>query len=333
MLNYKPLSHHCRVIFSFFSKAIFAVLGRGAILCIFILSLFLTPGASRAQMSQLSDDVLGGISGQAGLSIMMGGSAQVHYDLLSFSDTQIHPNWIELYNFNVDNGSGGPFSFATLWDPVSGELMPNTIDVWTDSSGVTRVSMLDTSQLNPRWYSIGDIVLKYYSDTTSTYSELSLGSLNLDALRQGPSLYRLWAHPTSGISFDYTTTISASALTYTYNTTPTTLSLTGITIAGSATGNPQDATFTTVPWVFSGTFKIGTIGDSDVYDGSTLIFKGNQPATIDVGTDSGNTTSIFLSLPMAGTIRVADVNFGGTDFGPIALDGIQVHRLNVKISP
>ena len=36
---------------------------------------------------------------------------------------------------------------------------------------------------------------------------------------------------------------------------------------------------------------------------------------------------------MSGTIRVADVNFGGQDFGPIADDGIQVHRLNVKISP
>jgi hypothetical protein len=36
---------------------------------------------------------------------------------------------------------------------------------------------------------------------------------------------------------------------------------------------------------------------------------------------------------MQGTLRVEDVNFGGNDFGPIAIDGIQVHRLVVKISP
>jgi len=136
-------------------------------------------------------------------------------------------------------------------------------------------------------------------------------------LRQGPSVSRIWAHAASGISFDYTTAISASALTYTYNTTPAALSLTGINIAGSATGAPE----TPSSWAFSGNFKIGTIGDAS-----------NAPATIDVATDSSNNTFLSLNLPMAGTVRVADVNFGGQDFGPIAIDGIQVHRLNVKIS-
>jgi hypothetical protein len=325
MSTCRPLSRHWSVIFSFLGKATFAVLGRGAILCVFILSLCLTPGAARAQMSRLSDESLRGITGQAGVSIMMDGSAQCHYDLLSFSDTQAHPNWIELYNVNVDNGSGGPFSFATLWDPVLGVLMPNTLDVATDTdgSGRTFVSMVDTSQMNPRWYSVGDIVLKYYSDTDSTYYEQHLGSINLDALREGPSLFRVWAHALSGISFNYTTAISASALTYTYNTTPTTLSLSGIHIVGSATGGSDDPA-NPATWVFGGTsnfFKIGTIGDAS-----------NTPATIDVGTE-GTETSISLNLPMAGTVRVENVTFGGQSFGPIAIDGIQVHRLNVKISP
>jgi hypothetical protein len=387
----RPWSHNCRVIFFCVSKAIFAVWGR-AILCLFILSLCLTPGAARAQISQLSDDVLSGISGQSGLSIMMDGSAIVHYDFLSFSDTQTtNRSWIELYDFNVDNGPGVPFSFATSLD--SG---PNTVNVWTDVSGVTRVSTFDTSQMNPRTYSVGSLVInaydiknysvdlatavttylasnpdpglslaywanpatpslwdsadfvlldglndinidplivKYQASVNHTNTSQPLGSIKLDSLRQGPSLYRVWAH-SSGISFDYTTTLSASALTYTYNTTPTTLSLTGINIAGSATGNPQDPTFTTVPWVFSGTFKIGTIGDPDVYDiNSNLIFVGNQPATIDVGTDNSNNSYISQNLPMSGTIRVADVNFGGKDFGPVAIDNLQVHRLNLKISP
>ena len=383
-----PLSHHCRVIYSFLGKATFAVLGHGAILCVFIMSLCLTPGLAQARMSQLSDEVLRGISGQSGMSIVLDGAIQIHFDLLKFSDTQTTPNWIELYNVNVDNGAGGPFSFATLGADVDNPsvFQPNTIDVWTDSSGVTRVQMVDTSHMNPRWYSVGSLVLnaydikdysaplatavttylasnpdpglsaayfanpsnpslwdsndflildalndinidplivKYQASVNHTNTSQSLGSINLDALRQGPSVYRLWAHAASGISFDYTTAISASALTYTYNTAPTALSLTGIHIVGSATGGSDDPA-NPATWVFGGTsnfFKIGTIGDAS-----------NTPATVDVGTE-GTETSISLNLPMAGTVRVENVTFGGQSFGPIAIDGIQVHRLNVKISP
>jgi hypothetical protein len=159
------------------------------------------------------------------------------------------------------------------------------------------------------------------------------------------------AHAYGGVDFYHEAKTDIDFAKYTYNTTGSDNALTfsGIHIAGSASGDPRyptghtntgpgDPDPTTLPWGFSGTFKIGTIGDPDVYDytdplNPVLIFKGNQPATIDVGTDSSNNTSLFLSQPMSGTIRVADVNFGGQGFGPIILDNIQVHRLNVKISP
>jgi hypothetical protein len=40
-----------------------------------------------------------------------------------------------------------------------------------------------------------------------------------------------------------------------------------------------------------------------------------------------------LKLPMEGSLRVEDVKFGGSDFGPLALDGIEVHRLAIQINP
>ncbi|MDD3259809.1 MAG: hypothetical protein PHN97_10210 [Smithellaceae bacterium] len=150
-----------------------------------------------------------------------------------------------------------------------------------------------------------------------------LGSLDVDALRAGPSLHRFWAPTTGqGVRFDSRTAVSAEAFTYTYNTTPAALSFTGIHIAGAATGGSDDPA-TPSTWEFGGVsnvFKIGSIGD--VY---------NTPATMDVATDSGGVTSVYMSLPAAGSIRVAEVNFGGNNFGPIAIDGIQFHRLNVKI--
>jgi len=380
--------YHCNVVFSFFAKDMRPALKLYAILFILIFSLFLTPWAAQAQMTELSDNDLKGITGQSGVSINMDGTAQIHYDLFKFSDTQAIPNWIELRNFTVDNGAGGGFSFATQQfnpvelvtnfliyyggqstDPLGANynpnadplkaaytwannkdaiysdakvqdgtivglasllaLDPNTIDVATDANGRTFVQLKDSSNMNPRWYSIGDFGLNCYSAEDSLYHYQSLGSLNLDALQMGPSVYRLWAHAASGISFDYQTAITASALTYTYNTTPLSLKLSGLHIAGSAAGDPTDPT----TWTYSGNFKIGTIGDADVYDvNNNLIFTGNTPATIDIATDSSNDTSIYMSLPMSGSIRVGEVNFGGQSFGPIAIDGIQVHRLTVQIS-
>ena len=397
----------------------FALCRRGAILCVFILFFCLTPVATHAQMVQLNDENLSGISGQAGVSINMDLAVQVHYDLLKFSDTQTIPNWIELHDFNVDNGSGGAFSVATryydapvalvtnfvtyystpphsdaekaaytwaanefdilmdakvqdgtiagLEDGIKRVLYPITYDISTDSGGRTFVSILNSSATNPRTYSVGSLVINAYdikdavalatamynyittnsltnaqfvinlglssgfdyaSSTTWTSGDLTilnafnggatfgaqvvayqatlntqtsqpLGSIKLDALRQDPSLLHFWAHAGQGISFDYATAIYASALTYTYNNIPTALSLcgttynsSGINIAGSATGNPQDSDFTTTHWVFSGAFKIGSIGDLDVYMVQPSCSKAtNQPPLI-----SGLTLASHRSL-------------------------------------
>ena len=150
-----------------------------------------------------------------------------------------------------------------------------------------------------------------------------LGSLDVDALRAGPSLHRFWAPTTGqGVRFDSRTAVSAEAFTYTYNTTPAALSFTGIHIAGAATGGSDDPA-TPSTWEFGGVsnvFKIGSIGD--VY---------NTPASMDVATDAGGITTVNLSLPMSGTVRMENVQFGAQSFGPVAIDNIQFHRLNVKI--
>lgn len=324
--------HLCRIVSSNFAGGIFAALGYGVIVFAFAFSLFFTPGTARAQMSQLSDGELRGITGQSGLSISLNGAAKIYLGSYKFSDTETSPNWIELYNVTVDDGAGGGFSFSTPGSDFTGTtaLDPNTTDVGTNSSGQTIVSIRDTSHMNPRWYKVGDFGLNCYSPVDSLYHYQSLGSLSLDALQMGPSVSHYGSQTVNnGIIFDYQTAISASALTYTYNTgytdntsgtpviiPPASLNLSGLHIAGLATGDPTDPT----AWAYSGTFNIGDI--------STM------PAAMDVGTDtSNNKTSLYLSLPMSGSVRVAEVNFGGQNFGPIAIDGIQVHRLNLKFTP
>jgi len=135
------------------------------------------------------------------------------------------------------------------------------------------------------------------------------------------------ANGTSGVDFDYSTIVYAQAFRYTYTTTPVlpdttgTLALTGIHLMGAATGTADDPS-NPATWKFTGTNNVFRIGNIDT----------GNPATIDVSTDTGGTTSLNLNLPMQGSLRVENVNFGGNDFGPIAIDGINVHHLYVKIS-
>lgn len=306
-----------------------------------------------------------------------------------------------LSDVNVRNGN-----IAGLADAFNRILDPTFIDVATDSdgsslpAGTTFVSVRNTSHLNPRWYSVGSLVLNAFSTNITNTAYLSntvghymtakgltnaqlvanlglsadfdysdpstwaagdvtkltgttdsglltldaaytayllkpgdagdfhlqnqpLGSLDVDALRAGPGLHRFWAPATGqGIRFDSRTAVFADAFTYTYNTTPAALSLAGIHIAGAATGAADDPA-TPSTWEFGGTsnfFKIGSIGD--VY---------NTPASMDVATDAGGITTVNLSLPMSGTVRMENVQFGAQSFGPVAIDNIQFHRLNVKI--
>ena len=40
-----------------------------------------------------------------------------------------------------------------------------------------------------------------------------------------------------------------------------------------------------------------------------------------------------LRLSMTGSIRFENVDFNGTDFGPGAIDGLEVHRLELQLIP
>jgi hypothetical protein len=74
-------------------------------------------------------------------------------------------------------------------------------------------------------------------------------------------------------------------------------------------------------WQATGKFKIGD-------------FENNNPATIDIGTRefNGQTDAIIsISAPMQGSIRMENIHMGNSDFGPAAIDGINVHRLSIEL--
>ena len=280
---------------------------------LFFLTALIAAAPSRAAgLVDLKDAELANVTGQAGINIGVNLSLNYNVSLIKFSDTSATPNWLELKNFTISDGSGGPFLVTTYYGGTWADSDPITVDVGTNSSGYTLISSYDSSQVSPRWYSAE----LWFGAAAGP--ETFLGNLNMDGLSQGPSLSHIGVHADGtggGFDFDYTTRISADALKYTYNTALENLTLSGIHLAGAATGDQTDYT----TWGFTGDFKIGDIA-------------AGTPAKVDVVTDAGS-TSLYLNLPMQGTLRVENVAFGGNNFGPIAIDGIDVHRLTVKMTP
>lgn len=267
------------------------------------------PSVSGAQMSEVDENELSKINAQSGISYVIGDS-QYHIttDSYRFSDTDHDPhNWIQLNNITIDDGYGNPFSMNT----PANEADFNTIDVGTDVAGLTHVLLNLSMNVDPRTYTIGNFV----------FCNQDLGSLRLEDYRNAPSnrlTFTARNDGSSGINFDYQTEIMIGAAKFIYNNTPESLSLSNIHLSEYAYGDPADPT----SWYYSGKFKLGDPAN-------------NNPATIDVGTvdngDGTTTTSVFYNIPMKGSIRVQDVNFGGKSLGPCAIDGINVHRLGIQI--
>lgn len=278
---------------------------------LFILAALLSATPSQAaQPVALTEAEMADVTGQAGISIYTSVATRFTSSVIRYSDTDSTPNnWIEFQNVTVDDGSGG---YYLIESPSLDE--PNTIDIGTNDAGRTIVSFKDYNRVSPRWYHVEDFV----------FCGQSLGSLHLDALSAGPSLWHYGAHADGtggGFDFDYTMRAYAPAFRYTYNTTPETLTLSGIHLAGAANGAGDDPTDPST-WAFTGADNVFRIGDIDNSD----------PAKVDVVTNtSTGVTSLFLNLPMQGSLRVENVAFGGNNFGPIAIDGIQAHRLTIEI--
>lgn len=153
------------------------------------------------------------------------------------------------------------------------------------------------------------------------------------------------AHDT-GLDIEFSQALSIDSLSYNFvkklnekdaDDPLNTLTFSGIHLYGSFTGDPNDPS----TWSGSGMFKAG-----DIFD--------NNPVTIDIGSDNteywvierdpvdGGNYSVpnprngsgFIAIRtghVEGSLRVENVNMGGTDMGPVAIDGINLTNFYVEI--
>ena len=269
-----------------------------------------SPAFLQAQLNEVSEEELSQVSAQSGITRVIGDSQfRVTLDSYRISDTDHSPrNWMELNNITIDDGLGGYFSM----DTPANEADFNTIDVGTDSSGRFNVLMNMSTNVEPRTYTVGNFV----------FCDQDLGSIKLSNVRHGTDMLTIGSHMdgTCGIDMEYQTKIDIDSLTYTYNFSPLpnfprSLVLSGIHLSQFSLGSPEDPT----SWISMGKFKFGDLAN-------------DNPITLDVGTNENTgVTSCFMNIPMQGTARVENVEFHKQDFGPIAIDGINVHHLCIQI--
>jgi hypothetical protein len=266
-----------------------------------------------ADMQMLDDIDMAAIDGTGGLSIGLDNIAfYLQADKVSYTDTDTG-NALELGHLTISNGRGEPATIHAGNADVNhdGLMSPLTFDVVTISD-----------PLSPAYGKAVTVfqALDWLEEAHLHVEELrfcnqELGRLDIGVIHR-PSFYWVVGAHDSGVDFEYGAQVSVDALRLTYNSQNENLAFSGIHLASQIAGLPERPD----QWQLDGNFQIGAL-----YEG--------RPATFDVGKDDAGMVGIEMNLPMQGSLRAENIQWAGQDFGPMAIDGIQVHRLNVRFMP
>ncbi len=268
------------------------------------------PSNIHAAMQPMSDAQLSSLDAAAGISIGLSDVAAYYYSD-GWTYTAPDGGSLSLNSVVLSNGQGGPFSLNVGAVDANGNglMEPLTMDVGSVYGNAT------FSMVAPDWSQSLSLDVGSVSFCGQSLGSLSVGPLDL-------SSYALYLSPPdagTGIDFELDSRLDIGALNLAYNTTTgAAFTLSGIHLSQTATGAPEDPS----TWSFSGMFQLGDLSTSN-------------PATFNVGSDptSPNTVIVQVQLPAAGNIRINDVKMDNSDFGPVAIDGIDIHRMTLKLTP
>lgn len=242
----------------------------------------------------------------AGLSIVIAGTdLKLSMSSLKATDPATGKS-LELQDVTLDDGAGGGFSLDTGFSVDTSTIETLTVDIDTEPVTGRGVIKLSHPMASPYTLTAQHTVLDGHD----------LGVLTLRNQWWQKTEISLATHidGTDGVDLALAREGSLGELSLTYNDAGQSLALYGVHWAESASGAAEDP----ASWSFSGPLRIGDLADN--------------PATIDVvGPAEPAEPYVMLNLPMTGTLRIEEVALGGQSFGPVALDGIQVHSLHISL--
>ncbi len=309
-------------------------------------------GVAIAGMQELEDGEMDRICGQDGITYTIKdvqifefidaftyGCPQNDYGtcqgLISLQNIKLHsrtggPAW-----FNYDFGTARTINGVTFFDVADCEVAEE--EQWDFGTPDTLKKVM-TGRTAPWWdqevgYYIGNI---YFGDVNDGgVKDLGWADLGCFDLRS----YQYYTAPHEyGVDFEYDFELHIDTLTYGYQVTTTgckTLEFNDFHIGYSFDyGLPGDDPTNPSTWKTDiGEFKIG-----DMFGDATNGIYSN-PATIDavdrIQSDTGSTkhAAVLMYVPLQGSIRFEQAEFGGVDFGPGAIDGIHAHRMMIEMVP
>lgn len=335
----------------------------GTALCAVVLFMTFLSRPAYGKLVQMNNADLSEVCGTGGIDIAIK-NFQIFQFINKFQYIGSDNGAIEFDNFMISAPGGGPYRLnydmgATtktgmiFTDVGTLQVAPTYTQYnWSPPATLTAEDRVIMGINAPWWeqninYFVGNFL---FSDPSSTVisTPVDLGELNFGPVELTSFKWYLSTHPyaySSGIDWehDFQVTIPDAEYVYQITSNPAVFkslylnniyvgkdfaSYTGDNPANPSTWAPvADPTQSSYNW---GQFQVGDMfGDMSTNTPS-------NPATLDVGevSISGSTYGMInFGLPLQGSMRIQDVNFGGTDFGPIAIDGIHAYRLNVQLIP
>lgn len=166
------------------------------------------------------------------------------------------------------------------------------------------------------------------------FSGTTIGSLFVDKLMISSFHLYMGPHGVSGIDFELGKRLSIDTIKFDYNSTDS-LTFSGITLAHSFSETVHENPDT---WIANDEFLIGDILNNK---SASLDFTADTTASWNFVDSAGNPYSvanprfetgyIVMNLPMEGSLRVDNINFGGNNLGSMAIDGLKVEKLYIEI--
>lgn len=327
--------------------------------CICALMLVLTAvTAVRAALTPMENQEMEAVTGNGGFSM-----AIKNIQLFQYIDTYRYcasdNGYIELRGiktFNADTFGPALFNFGTAATDSTGEIHfdvaefeVGSVDDWSPAA-TTSMTRGMTITTVPDWdqrlaYFIENMIFSGPDLNTGIVRTEDIGALYMGNIHM-PRMSSYLSPPNgSGVEFQTSFQMTIDKLSYNYNpSTCAKLELCSTYIGGNFVDGSDDPA-NPASWmpnratpVDFGDFQIGDLF-GDISSANSADWEPSNPAGFDVGegeiygAGGGVYGAMALRLPMEGSIRFESATFDGTNFGPGAIDGIQVHRLNMMMIP
>jgi len=282
-------------------------MSRGCLLLLVALLLGAVAPEADARWEELDDAAMDEVAAEAGLSIeftTMGYRCGVENLRLTDTDTG---NVLELKDLLIHDGNGNPFTLRTAGEAITIDVL-GADDPANPMEGRATVSIRMPLLEQMKTIEVGQIV----------FCGQEIGRLEIGNISMPESYWHLSGH--GGVDMEFGLASKIDRVGYTYNETSAEhLNFSGFHLAEDFTANLTDDPADPSTWNPEGTFRIGDMSSG-------------RPATLDVvGQGAGGPGHLSLNLPARGSIRVENIDFGSSQFGPCAIDGIRVHRLTVEL--